>query len=76
MHGWDHGWSMGLWGWFLMVIIWVVVILGIVLLIRSALGAGRKIDKETALTLLEKRYARGEIDREEFERMRDDLKKD
>ncbi|MBZ0157057.1 MAG: SHOCT domain-containing protein [Alphaproteobacteria bacterium] len=76
MHWWDYGWSMGLWGWFLMVLIWVLVILGIVLLVRSALGTGKKIERETALTLLEKRYARGEISREEFERTRSDLIKD
>lgn len=60
---------MGAFGGLFMVIFWVAVIVGIVLLVRSLAspeksgGAGQ----EPAVEILKKRYARGEISREEFE---------
>jgi len=69
-------------------IFWVAVIVAIVLLIRHLLirsGEGRWTDEErhsqarhlwhrsNALNILEERYARGEIDREEFLRRKADL---
>lgn len=69
-------WGMG-WGWFggiAMVVFWVAVIVGIVLLVRwlvTSPGQGQR--EETALEILKKRYARGEISREEFEEKKKDL---
>jgi putative membrane protein len=55
----------------------VIIIVGIIYLVKEFTGGGqRKEDKgETALDILRKRYARGEISKEEFERMRDELMK-
>lgn len=73
--GWEHG--MGLGGWFFMIGFWVLAILGVVFLVRLALGHGRSEEgrgaPETALDMLKKRYVRGELTREEFERMRRDV---
>ena len=72
-----YGYGMG-WGWFgpiLMIAFWVLVILGIVYLVK-ALAGGRmstSTKEETALDILKKRYARGEIDAEEFARKKRDL---
>jgi putative membrane protein len=76
MH-WDYGWGMGSGlGWLLMILFWVLVILGIIYLVKVIAGSAKKVEKEeTALDILKKRYARGEINKEEFEKMKDDLMK-
>lgn len=71
------GWGPGFGGIF-MILFWVLVIAGVVALVRWA-GAGRSDGGErrrrTALDILEERYARGEIGREEFEQKRRDLER-
>ena len=87
--GWSgNGWGMmgtgmmgGIFGWMwlmvlLMVLFWIavplLVIWGIVSLIRGgASPAGRPSD--TALEILNQRYARGEIDKKEYEEKKKDL---
>lgn len=64
MQGWGN--------WILFVMFfWTVVVVGIIaVLVKLALGAGKSSsgdESETAMQILEKRYARGEIGREEFE---------
>lgn len=51
-----------------MLIFWALAIMLIVYLVKLVRG-------ETALNVLQKRYAKGEITKEEFERMRDDITK-
>jgi|Deesub1362A_J573_1020465.scaffolds.fasta_scaffold24899_2 putative membrane protein len=78
MMGWGMGYGMG-WLWaVLMVVFWIAVIVGIVFLIRWLILStktpsqhGRQ--EESALDILKKRYARGEIDKEEFEQRKKDL---
>ena len=59
----------------LFVLFWVLVLAGLILLIRwlwvQARPAARA--EESALEILKRRYARGEITREEFETIRRDL---
>jgi putative membrane protein len=76
MH-WDYGWGMGFgFGWIAMIIFWVSLILGIVYLIKMFAGGSKKEDKEkTAIDILKMRYAKGEISKEEFEKIKDDLTK-
>jgi putative membrane protein len=74
MGGYGGGWVGGI----LMVIFWIAVIIGIIFLIRwlvqstSAGGHGAR-SEESALEILKKRYARGEIDKKEFEQKKKDL---
>ncbi len=76
MH-WDYGWGMGFgFGWLLMILFWVILVLGVVYLIKLIAVGTKKVEKEeTALDILKKRYAKGEISKEEFEKMKDDLMK-
>lgn len=53
------------------LVFWILVIVGLVLLIKY-LWEGRG-GQETALEVLKKRYARGEISKEEFEDKKKDL---
>ncbi|MBI5016220.1 MAG: SHOCT domain-containing protein [Deltaproteobacteria bacterium] len=73
--GGDYG--MGWGGGLGMALFWIIAILVVVVLVRFVLGRSRtgagSVREESALDLLKKRYARGEINREEYERMRRDL---
>jgi putative membrane protein len=74
MH-WDYGWGMGF-GWLFMVLFWALVIVGVVFIFKMISDRSRPAEKgETALDILKKRYAKGEITKEDFERMKDDLMK-
>ncbi|MCJ7600149.1 MAG: SHOCT domain-containing protein [Desulfobulbaceae bacterium] len=56
---------------------WVFMILFCGMIIFIAISLWKKYDsggKETADEILKKRYARGEISKEEFERMKKDIK--
>jgi putative membrane protein len=81
--GWGMGpgmhWGYG-GGWFgmgFMALFWVAVIVGIVFLIRwmvsGNIGQHGSPPGDSALDILKKRYARGEINKEEFEDKKKDL---
>ena len=72
MH-WDYGWGMGF-GWVFMIFFWVLVIFGIVYFIRFFMIGAKETSGDTALDILKKRYAKGEITKEEFEKIKNDLK--
>ena len=72
MH-WGNGLGMGF-GWVFMILFWALVVLGIVYLIKLILGSTKSEERpETALDILKKRYARGEISKEEFEEKKKDI---
>jgi putative membrane protein len=57
----------------MILVFWGVVIVGLVFGIRWLVSQGRGPTHDSALAILRERYARGEIDREEFEARRRDL---
>jgi putative membrane protein len=61
-------------GWILMIIFWGLVVVGLIFLIRWLVGMSKTArPEESALDILKKRYARGEINKEEFEQKKKDL---
>ena len=58
-----------------MWILWIVVTVGVFFLIQNVIKgrSQNSYDNETPMEILKKRYARGEIDEEEFERHRKEL---
>lgn len=75
MMNYDHsGWWMG-WMWFFPLLFWILVITGAVFIVRwlRERGQGRQ---ESSLDILKRRYARGEIDRDTFEQMKNDIQGD
>ena len=79
--GWEHmgsgwGWGMGFGGGLFMILFWVVIIVAVVMLAKWLFGGSSRIDLprgKSALDILKERYARGEIDKEEFEQKKRDL---
>lgn len=76
--GYGMGWH---WlGWLSMAFFWLIPILLVLVAVKYLMGGRRSnaLDgekKPDALAVLEERYARGEIDREEYLQKRDDLKR-
>lgn len=79
-------WDRGSWGpmmgygpgGMIMMLIWILFILIVGMLVYSLVKGGKIIPSgippgETALDILKKRYAKGEISKDEFEQMKRDL---
>ncbi len=77
MNDWGSygGWGMGF-GMVFMLLFWGLVILAIAALIRWLMtqsSPGRSSRDKSPLEIVQERYARGEIDREEYEQKKRDL---
>jgi len=73
MHWGYSGWGMGF-GSIFMILLWGLIILGVIYLIKNVAQNPKKEKKEQPLDSLKKRYARGEITKDEFEKIKKDLK--
>lgn len=75
MYGYGYGNDYSVWNFIFMLFMMVLGVAGIVIVVRyfskNSTGGHRE---ETALELLQKRYAKGDIDKKEFAEMRKDLK--
>lgn len=75
----SHGWFGGMLG--LGILFWIVIILLLIWVVKSLVGNQEttpttEVDNDDkAEDILRKRYARGEISREEFEQMKNDLRR-
>ncbi len=72
-YGWSWGMGFGMLG---MALFWIIVIVGIVALVRWLVAGGTSASGppgKTAMEVLKERYARGEIDKKEFDEKKRDL---
>ena len=54
-------------GWIFMILFWVLLVVGVIYLMKGLLGSSKEVlIGESAENILKKRYASGEISREEF----------
>lgn len=68
------GWVWMVFGWLFMILFWALVILAIIWLVKTSVGKTDGQDKTlTAVEILKKRYAKGEISKKEFEQMRKNI---
>ena len=73
--------GMGSFGGVFMIIFWILILVGLVFLIKWLIQSanrgqsGDAVGSNRALGILKERYARGEIDKAEFETMKTDLSK-
>jgi putative membrane protein len=73
MHGYYWDWGHGpFWGGgFIMIIFWICLIFIILFVLRKLFKGEHQ--SESALDILKKRYAAGEISKEEFEEMKKEV---
>ena len=71
MHPMWWGWGLGMM--FMMLLFWGLIIVGLILSIRWLIGQAKETRSDSALEILRQRYARGEINKEEFEAKKKDL---
>lgn len=73
MHDGYGFWGMGWFWWLFILIIFLLVILFVVRANRSRMTRGDMSSKKSAREILEERYAKGEIDKEEYEEKKKNL---
>lgn len=73
----DYGYGMGHgYGWFFMILFWIGIILLILYFVRTLSRTNTdqtQTPGKPPLDILKERYARGEISKDEFDRMKKDI---
>ncbi len=70
MYDWGYGNGYDIWWFVFMLLMMVLVVVGVIVVIRYLVRSTDNDREGTALELLKKRYAKGEIDKREFEEKR------
>lgn len=71
-HGWGMGFGMG-WWWIIGLIIMIIIVWLVVKAINQNKNSTSRFNDKSALDILKERYARGEIDQQEFDERKKDL---
>lgn len=77
----ERGGMHNMWGWgpwaigmmLMMLVFWGLIVVALVLGVRWLIRQGREPRSDSALDILRQRYARGEINKEEYETKKNDL---
>jgi len=67
--GFQFGNMNGFWGGG-MIFVWILMVILVIFLFRQSSGNSTPTSPDTALEILKKRYAKGQITHEEFEEMK------
>lgn len=70
----NGGWGLGIFGWFFMIVMMVLPVLFVVWVIYELTGSHRGKEK-SAIEILDERYAKGEISKEEYESKKKEISK-
>ncbi|MGA2140964.1 MAG: SHOCT domain-containing protein [Brevinematales bacterium] len=77
---WNYGFGPGMMGWFgwggmLMGLIFLLILIMVVIILTRSIKGGSLISPtaDTPLDILKKRYAKGEISKDDFDRIKKDL---
>jgi putative membrane protein len=70
----NAGWNgFGMFGGLSMLLFWALLVLGVIALVRSLSKSESSKDDKIPLDILKERYARGEIDKKEFDEKKKDI---
>jgi len=74
MGPWGHMGYFGFGGWIMWILFLIVIGVAAYLIVQATRAKGPEIpSKETPMEILKKRYAKGEITKEQFDKMKKDL---
>lgn len=73
MHSGDWSWGFGSGHGIVGLVFWLIILVVLGALFAGLFGGGGRRERRSARDILKERYARGEIEREEYERKLQDL---